>query len=333
MTLKTTLARASQAAALLTLASVSLAQTPVFQEVNGLVAIEVESVGATGYWAQETQWTGFTGSSYYRWNGPNQAAGFGTLRYDFEVSQAGLYNLRLRNRHNLPDPTEENDCWVRLNGQGQWVKFYSNLGPSTVNVWTWVCMFEINHQHLNPEYWMPAGRNFIEFSGRSRNFMIDRFHLFQGNHPNGTNQSVPQSPYDNSHTYCVGTPTSAGCVPTISKVGSYASASGASPFVIRATNVPFGTTGALMLGLGSTSTPFLGGTLCVQGSLMRSNPVTATSASGCGGGMLSVPLTTMTGSQGPYLSGVTAHAQFVFRDVGAASRAGLSNALRFTIQN
>jgi hypothetical protein len=333
MTLRTTLAHAAQAVALLTLCTVAQAQTKVFQEVNGLVAIEIESQAPTGSWAQETQWTGFTGTSYYRWNGPNQAAGPGTLRYDFEVSQAGLYNLRLRNRHNLPDPTEENDCWVRLNGQGEWVKFYSNQGPATVNVWTWVCMFEINHQHLNPEYSMPAGRNYIEFSGRSRNFMIDRFHLFRGNHTNGTNHNVPPSPYDNSHNYCVGTQTSGGCTASISKVGSYASASGATPFELRANNVPAGTTGALMMGLSSASVPFLGGTLCVGGSLMRSGPIAASNASGCGGGALSLRLDMMTGAHTQLLAGVTAHAQFVFRDMGLVSRAAFSNGLRFTLQN
>ena len=194
-------------------------------------------------------------------------------------------------------------------------------------------MFEINHQHLNPEFWMPAGRNFLEVSGRSTNFMIDRFHLFRGNHPNGTNENVPQSPFDNAHTYCSGTTSSVGCVPTISKVGSYASASGATPFMIRADNVPAGTTGVLMVGLGSASTPFRGGTLCVQGPLMRSGPVAATSAGGCGGGALVLPLTTLTGGHAQLVAGVTAHAQYVFRDIGSLSRAGLSNALRFTIQN
>ena len=337
MTLKISLARlagrVSQSAAILALVSTAVAQTPVFQEVNGLVAIEFESLPPQGDWRQETQWTGFSGGAYFRWAGPNHytTPGFGTLRYDFAVTQAGLYNIRLRNRHNLPDPTEENDCWVRLNGQGEWIKFYSNNGPSTVNVWTWVCTFEINHQHLNPEFTIPAGRNFIEFSGRSTNFMIDRFHLFQGNHPNGTNEYVPQSPFDDSHNYCVGMTTSGGCVPTIGRVGNYPSVSGTTPFVIEANDVPSGTFGVMFMGFNSASLPYLGGTFCLGGGLLRSPVASAAQGVGCNG-TLAVDLTAMTSLYGSLLPGTLMHAQFLFRDSGAPSFAGLTNALRFTLQ-
>jgi hypothetical protein len=337
MTFKTSLARlagrVSQSAAVLALASAAVAQTPIFQEVHGLVAIEVESVAPQGDWSQETLWSGFTGSSYFRWAGPNQylTPGFGVLRYDFEVSQSGVYNIRLRNRHNLPDPTEENDCWVRLNGQGEWIKFYSNNGPGTVNVWNWVCTFEINHVHLNPEFTMQAGHNYIEFSGRSTNYMIDRFHLFQGNHPNGTNENVPQSPYDNSHNYCVGMTTSGGCTPTIGTDGSYPSDSGATPFFIRANRVPSGTLGVMFMSFSAGSMPYLGGTFCLAGGLLRSPVVAAAPVGGCDG-TLEVNLTTMTSAYGSLMPGSVVHAQFLFRDVGAPSFVGLTNALRFTLQ-
>ena len=88
------------------LAAPAAAQTYLSQ--SDLVVIEMEESGAPGAWADSTSTSGYTGESYIRWDGPNlfnQPGQQGIFSFDFEVENAGTYLLRLRNRHEDPDPT------------------------------------------------------------------------------------------------------------------------------------------------------------------------------------------------------------------------------------
>ncbi|MDA0948779.1 MAG: hypothetical protein O2799_09665 [Planctomycetota bacterium] len=68
--------------------------------------------------------------------------------------------------------------------------------------------------------------------------------------------------------YCVGKANSLGCVATLSATGT-ASLTGADDFRLQATNVVNKQFGLYFWGLGESSLPWQGGTLCVQGPLRR----------------------------------------------------------------
>jgi hypothetical protein len=103
------------------------------------------------------------------------------------------YIFHLRNRHEDPNPTEDNDVWVRLD-QGPWEKVFSN-GISSVGNWTWEARVELPGG-LFPQqsYNLSAGLHTLSFSGRSNGFKMDRFHLAIPGHPGEFNGSYPESP-------------------------------------------------------------------------------------------------------------------------------------------
>ncbi len=143
---------------------------------DGLIVVEFESGAAAGSWATESSLTGFTGTSYLRWAGANQYStpAVDAFGFDFWVDDPGTYQFRIHNRHDHADATLANDLWVRMDG-GQWVKTFSWQRGQ----WTWVTQHEFSHSHKpDAEYTLAEGNHRIEFSGRSTDFCVDRFHLF-----------------------------------------------------------------------------------------------------------------------------------------------------------
>ena len=142
---------------------------------NNLVAIQFESAPLVDDWTLSTSTPGFTEDGYLRWDGPNlfnSPGASGIFGFDFEVQQNGNYQLRLRNRHENPDPTEENDVWIRMDG-GQWIKTFSNMAGS-VGAWTWESRFDFDHNNQpNANFNLTPGVHRIEFSGRSFGFKMD----------------------------------------------------------------------------------------------------------------------------------------------------------------
>ena len=113
---------------------------------NNLVAVQFESAPLVDSWTLSTSTPGFTEDGYFRWDGPNlfnSPGASGIFGFNFEVQQGGNYQLRLRNRHENPDATEENDVWIRMDG-GPWVKTFSNMAGS-VGAWTWESRFDFSH--------------------------------------------------------------------------------------------------------------------------------------------------------------------------------------------
>lgn len=162
-----------------------------FLAEGGLVAIEFESSNAAGAWSEETAFAGFTGASYLRWNGPNNYStpGQDTFGFDFWIDDPGRYHFRIHNRHEDPDSTLANDVWVRMDG-GDWVKVYSWQRGQ----WTWTSNHEFSHNDKPlAEYTLTAGNHRIEFSGRSFDFMMDRFHLYTDDVIDPESTSHPES--------------------------------------------------------------------------------------------------------------------------------------------
>jgi hypothetical protein len=176
--------------ALAFIAAPTTAQT--FCEQGGLLMFEVENSNPNGGWVEETSSGGFSGDSYFRWNGGNQFQnpGLGVLSYTFEITNPGNYNFRIRNRHNDPDATMENDCWTRVDG-GDWDKSYSKFN----NVWTWNTRFdpEGGAADYDAEYFLTAGTHTLQISGRSQNFRIDRVHFYLDGTPDPENINLPES--------------------------------------------------------------------------------------------------------------------------------------------
>ena len=152
--------------------------------------IEIESVDPASGWSEETQFPGFTGESYYRWVGGDffNTPGRGVMTYRFFAKEAGTYQVRIHNRHNHPDPSLQNDCWMSVNGSS-WIKTYSNNGANA-GIWTWD--FQFDPGRFPVRYNLNRGLNEIRISGRSNGFMIDRLVVF--NTVNGENTSIPESP-------------------------------------------------------------------------------------------------------------------------------------------
>ncbi len=158
-------------------------------EDDGLIVFEVEDEAPAGNWVEETQFAGFAGSSYYRWNGGDQFnnPGLGVLTYQIYVTTPGDYQMRIHNHHNDPDSTMENDCWTRMDGS-TWVKTYSGQ-----NGWNWISRFEFSNGFKEPAHYdLTEGLHTFQISGRSQNFRIDRVHFFLSGNPLST--SIPASP-------------------------------------------------------------------------------------------------------------------------------------------
>lgn len=163
------------------------AQTEYCEE-NGLLIHEIEDQAPAGGWVEETQFAGYAGTSYFRWNGGDQfnSPGNGTLTYTLNITTPGDYQLRLHNHHNDPDTTMENDCWTRMDGS-TWVKTYSGQ-----NNWNWLSRFEYSNGTKEPAHYnLSAGLHTFQISGRSQNFRIDRAHFFLSGNPTST--SLPAS--------------------------------------------------------------------------------------------------------------------------------------------
>lgn len=132
-------------------------------------------------------------------------------------------------------------------------------------------------------------------------------------------------------TYCIGKINSQFCLPAIGFTGS-ASIFG-SPFDITADMVLNNKNGLLFYGLGPDNSPFFGGTLCVMPPLRR----TGVQASGgnpppndCSG-TFSFDMDAQIASDPVLAGGVTAYAQYWYRDPGDGTGIGLTDAVQFTI--
>lgn len=89
-----------------------------FIENNGLVIMEAESVPTVFPWVTETIRNGYRGDGYTHFTG-NNIYGVGsestTMSYYFQISNPGLYYMRIRAHKNvIEDSTLGNDCFTRM---------------------------------------------------------------------------------------------------------------------------------------------------------------------------------------------------------------------------
>ena len=101
-----------------------LARAQDICESNGLIVMEVETMGKNGAWNDNSTLGGYTGSSYYLWDGENyfsgnQAGKHGLISAEVMVSTVGTYFIQWRSRIVVGnDNTEHNDFWFKVSGSG-----------------------------------------------------------------------------------------------------------------------------------------------------------------------------------------------------------------------
>ncbi|MEM9382303.1 MAG: hypothetical protein AAGB93_20280 [Planctomycetota bacterium] len=208
---------------LLGTATVAHAQQGTFLAQNGLLVIEMESAPLVDDWEFSTSTPGFAGDGYFIWRGPdlfNQPGASGIFGFDFEIEEAGLWILSLRNRHEDPDATMENDVWIRMD-DGPWIKVFSNMAGS-VGAWTYESRFDFSSTQPMPQasYQLSSGEHRIEFSGRSRNFKMDHLHLHRPGAAGATDPTSPESPRRFGVPFCPADPNSSGAVSVMEAIGS-----------------------------------------------------------------------------------------------------------------
>jgi Gylcosyl hydrolase family 115 C-terminal domain len=165
-----------------------------FQEVEGSIAIEVESIPATEGWKYFADGNGHTGFGYLEWGSQGQGIkpGSGLLAYSFDIQQKGKYQIfirgRMRDPSNRPDTLDPdgNDIWLRLHGghdiagqtplQNGWNKV-AILGHPVG--WTFNSQLDVNKDHPDSPIcrYFDKGTYTIELSGRSEGYAIDRIVL------------------------------------------------------------------------------------------------------------------------------------------------------------
>ena len=149
---------------------------------------------------------------------------------------------------------------------------------------------------------------------------------------------------DPALTYCTAKLNSLGCTPQIGFIGS-PSATAGSGFVVSSTNVRNNKSGLLFYGVsGRASTPYQGGTLCVQPQIKRTGAVnsggTPAPANDCSG-VYAIDMNAFAVSAGPpvplpalAVPGTLVDCQFWGRDPGfpPPNNTTLSDALEYTVQ-
>lgn len=135
-------------------------------------------------------------------------------------------------------------------------------------------------------------------------------------------------------TYCTAKSSTVTCIPTIASVGTPSSGGGPGSFLITSANQVNGQNGLMIYGTLPAATPFLGGFLCVGGTVLRtpgqstggSTPCTGTFSFDMGGLIAS--------GQDPNLTcGATVYTQYWTRDTTAPppNNVNLTQGLRFDI--
>lgn len=153
----------------------------VFQESNGIVVMEAESVAPVGEWRLQTSENGYTGNGYYNWVVQNssevyQTPGQGVLEYSFNITNPGDYTVILRSNKCCGALDAYNDAFVAMNN-GPFVKMFKE---GTSEGFDWAKRLEPS-THVFEEsatYTLAAGVNKFKISARSANFKIDRIHIY-----------------------------------------------------------------------------------------------------------------------------------------------------------
>lgn len=159
------------------------------------------------------------------------------------------------------------------------------------------------------------------------------------NDPDGSPDDIGALAFDPAYfhgpvIYCTAKPSSGGCLPSISASG-VSSASAPVAFDIDAANVVEGTIGILLHAKAPAATPFLGGTLCLAGVIVRTGPqASGTTGTACSGSFhMDFNAYAQASGHPALVPGALVFAQYWFRDVNDPTGfgSGLTDAVRFGV--
>ncbi len=152
----------------------------VFQEKNGIIVFEAESIPLTEGWSLENSVGDYSGEGYITWIASTniEANGQGLLGYTFEINKPGTYTVKMRNYHSCEDFTECNDVFLRMD-DGDWRKNFNH----TVSEWDWNSQQDIEHVFSDAQYLLEKGEHTLYIGGRSQDFSIDKIALFHDDTP------------------------------------------------------------------------------------------------------------------------------------------------------
>ncbi len=137
----------------------------------GLFVIEMEFEQPVDDWQFENAESGFSGSGYLVWKGSNHfnQCGNGIITFPIQVDTPGQYALALHSYH--VGGHENNDVWVFINDRDCKKVFSSGTGS-----WVWTTAVDPGNGGYKET--LDAGIHYLNFSARSKDFCIDRIHLF-----------------------------------------------------------------------------------------------------------------------------------------------------------
>jgi hypothetical protein len=88
-----------------------------FNEVEGIIVAEIESLDPSSGWTEKTDRPGFSGSSFMEWTASDQFnnPGLGLMEYLIKINSPGTYRFQWHCKvgHGT-STTEANDSWLRI---------------------------------------------------------------------------------------------------------------------------------------------------------------------------------------------------------------------------
>ena len=159
---------------------------PIWQEQDGLLIVEVESVPLKGVhtralsfkgvwdeWVADTETGGHTGACCYRWGGPeltwNPGSGLSATAFTFRRPATTRWRSEAGQRRRQP-ATAASSASTEVSG--------GSFAAAEPGGWSWETRRERGPDQLEPyRETLDAGFHQIEISGRSHGFCIDRLAL------------------------------------------------------------------------------------------------------------------------------------------------------------
>lgn len=186
----------------------------IFEEVDGKIVIEAESVPLTDDWILDTTEEDYSGTGYIRWmpSWINEISTQhrGVLVYKLRITNPGTYRMALRSSHkDAPARDKWNDCWTVMginpvSPYGITRKTYHSISDAEFNNGVG---FNWNTTHNNygsvastdgefsaPTYELESGDHFFYILGRSGGYRIDKIHFFKEGVDGFKSDSEPATP-------------------------------------------------------------------------------------------------------------------------------------------
>lgn len=162
--------------------------------------IEIESISPLGDWKLQTFKSGYSGSGYFYWDGPNKYGApptNSTLIYTFTLTQAGTYRIDFRGRRDQEGPCvgaasdECNDVYSKVDDL-EWEKTMMK-GPW--GNWHWQGAIDAHNVGvINADYDLSAGTHTLQVTGRSEGVILDAIAIYlKGTSRPGDNTVYPSN--------------------------------------------------------------------------------------------------------------------------------------------